>query len=117
MGARSATPILYAVDATASAEWYGKLGFEIDFIHRFDDHSPLFVGIKSETAGLMLSEHRGDARPHGLVYVTVDDLDEAASAVGVPVELQEWGIREAHAVDPSGNRVRVAQHQEEQASG
>src|SRR5262245_22030767 len=96
----------------ASAAWYGKLGFEIDFVHRSDDHSPLFVGLRSKTAGLMLSEHRGDALPHGLVYVTVDDLDAAAAALGVLAELQAWDIREAHAVDPGGNRVRIAQHEE-----
>jgi catechol 2,3-dioxygenase-like lactoylglutathione lyase family enzyme len=116
VSARKATPILYANDAEASAAWYAKLGFEIEFTHRFDDHSPLFVGLVSGNAGIMLSEHRGDAVPNGLVYVSVDDLDGAAAAVGVPAEVQEWGIREAHAVDPGGNRVRIAQH-EEQASG
>ena len=45
MGARSATAILFAKDAAASADWYGKLGFEIEFTHRFDHHSPLFVGL------------------------------------------------------------------------
>jgi catechol 2,3-dioxygenase-like lactoylglutathione lyase family enzyme len=109
---RSVTPILFADDAMASAAWYASLGFEIDFVHRFDDHSPLFVGLRSDTTGLMLSEHRGDALPNGLVYVSVADLDQAAAALGVPAEVQEWGIREAHAVDPGGNRVRVAQHQE-----
>jgi catechol 2,3-dioxygenase-like lactoylglutathione lyase family enzyme len=112
VSARKATAILYADDATASAAWYGKLGFEIDFTHRFDDHSPLFVGLVSGDAGIMLSEHRGDAVPNGLVYVSVDDLDEAAAALGVQAEVREWGIREAHAVDPGGNRVRIAQHEE-----
>ena len=116
MEVRTATPILYANDATVSAAWYAKLGFEIDFTHRFDDHSPLFVGLTSGDAGIMLSEHRGDAPRHGLVYVSVDDLDSAAAALGVPAEVQAWGIREAHAVDPGGNRVRIAQHQES-ASG
>jgi len=112
MGIRSATPILFAADATASAAWYEKLGFETEFTHRFDDHSPLFVGLVSGSARVMLSEHRGDAPPHGLVYVRVDDLDAAAVALGVVAELQEWGIREAHAVDPGGNRVRIAQFEE-----
>ena len=112
MSARKATAILYADDAMASAAWYGKLGFEVEFTHRFDHHSPLFVGLVSGDAGIMLSEHRGDAVPNGLVYVSVDDLDEAAAALGVQAEDREWGIREAHAVDPGGNRVRIAQHEE-----
>jgi catechol 2,3-dioxygenase-like lactoylglutathione lyase family enzyme len=112
VSARKATAILYADDAMASAAWYGKLGFEVDFTHRFDDQSPLFVGLVSGDAGIMLSEHRGDAVPNGLVYVSVDDLDDAAAALGVRPEDREWGIREAHAVDPGGNRVRIAQHVE-----
>ena len=77
--------------------------------HRFSDDSSLFVGIGSNDAKVMLSEHRGDAVPKGLLYVRVAHLDEAAAAVGVPAEMQKWGIREAHAVDPAGNRVRIAQ--------
>jgi Glyoxalase superfamily protein len=109
MSAVAATAILSADDAIDSAGWYRLLGFEIEFMHRFSDHSPLFVGIGSGHAKLLLSEHRGDAPPNGLVYVRVDDLDAAAAAVGVSAEMQEWGIREAHALDPGGNRVRIAQ--------
>jgi len=109
MGAVAATAILYADDAIESARWYRLLGFEIEFMHRFSDHSPLFVGIGSGEAKLLLSEHSGDASPNGIVYVRVDDLDAAAVAVGVSAEMREWGIREAHALDPGGNRVRIAQ--------
>ena len=70
----------------------------------------LLVGGRGRNdAKVMLSEHRGDAVPKGLLYVRVAHLDEAAAAVGVPAEMQKWGIREAHAVDPAGNRVRIAQ--------
>ena len=109
MSAVAATAILYAEDAIESAGWYRLLGFEIEFMHRFSDHSPLFVGIGSGEARLLLSEHRGDARPDGLVYIRVDDLDAAAAAVGASAEMREWGIREAHAHDPAGNRVRIAE--------
>jgi catechol 2,3-dioxygenase-like lactoylglutathione lyase family enzyme len=105
----SVTPILYAKDAMASAAWYQRLGFEVEFSHRFSDESPLFVGIGSGDTKIMLSEHRGDAKPDGLVYLRVDDLDEATASIGASAEVQEWGIREAHAVDPAGNRVRIAQ--------
>jgi hypothetical protein len=94
----------------ASAAWYQRLGFAFEFLHRLGDGSPLVVGICSGDAKLLLSEHSGDAKRDGLVYVRVDDLNEAARAVGISVEVREWGgTREAHAVDPAGNRVRVAQ--------
>ena len=69
------------------------LGFEVEFTHRFSDDSPLFVGIGSNDAKLMLSEHRGDAVPNGLLYVRVAHLDEAAAAVGVPAEMRVTSLR------------------------
>lgn len=93
----------------ASAAWYQCLGFEFEFLHRSGDGSPLVVGICSGDAKLLLSEHPGDAKRDGLLYVRVDDLNGAARAIGISAEVREWGAREAHAVDPAGNRVRVAQ--------
>ena len=117
MSAVAATAILYANNAIESAGWYRLLGFEIEFMHRFSDHSPLFVGIGSGEARLLLSEHRGDAVPNGLVYVRVEDLDAAAAAVGASAEIREWGIREAHAIDPGGNRVRIAEFESDPSAG
>ena len=101
------TPILYARDAMASAEWYAKLGFEVSGLHRFDDDSPLWLTLQTGDLWLFLSEHDGDARPDGLVYLHFDDVDAAAAAVGVEAEDREWGMREAWATDPAGNRVRL----------
>ncbi len=105
--ATDVVPILRVSDAAAAVEWYRRLGFEHVFEHRFEPHLPAYVGIRREGAQIHLSEHTGDARPHGLVYVWVDDVDAVAAEFGVTVDEQPWG-REITLVDPDGNRLRVA---------
>jgi predicted enzyme related to lactoylglutathione lyase len=101
-------PILRVADARVAAAWYGRLGFTVEFEHRFGPGAPAYVGIRRAGAHVHLSEHSGDARPDTLIYVWVDDVDAVASSFGVDVEHRPWG-REAHLRDPDGNRLRVAQ--------
>jgi catechol 2,3-dioxygenase-like lactoylglutathione lyase family enzyme len=101
-------PILRVTDAAASVRWYRRLGFEQVFEHRFEPHLPAYVGIRRDGAQIHLSEHTGDANPHGLVYVWVDDVDSLAAAFHVAVSEAPWA-REIQLVDPDGNRLRVAQ--------
>lgn len=100
-------PILRVSDAAAAVIWYRRLGFDQTFEHRFEPHLPAYVGLRREGAQIHVSEHTGDANPHGLVYVWVDDIDAVAKEFGVPVDEQPWG-REIDLVDPDGNRLRVA---------
>ena len=101
-------PILRVSDAAVAAAWYRRLGFEQVFEHRFEPHFPAYVGIRRDGAQIHLSEHAGDANPHGLVYVWVDDVDAVAVEFGVSVEEQPWA-REVTLADPDGNRLRVAE--------
>jgi len=101
-------PILRVSDAAFAVEWYQRLGFEQVFEHRFEPHFPAYVGIRRDGAQIHLSEHVGDANPHGLVYVWVDDVDAVAVEFGVSVEEQPWA-REVALTDPDGNRLRVAE--------
>ena len=101
-------PILRVTDAACAVAWYRRLGFEQVFEHRFEPHLPAYVGIRRESAQLHLSEHVGDAHPHGLVYIWVDDIDAVGVEFGVAVDDQPWG-REIDLTDPDGNRVRLAE--------
>ena len=101
-------PILRVSDAAAAAAWYRRLGFEQTFEHRFEPDLPAYVGLRRDGAQIHLSEHAGDANPHGLVYIWVDDVDVVSAEFGVAVEDQPWA-REVQLVDPDGNRARVAQ--------
>jgi catechol 2,3-dioxygenase-like lactoylglutathione lyase family enzyme len=101
-------PILRVSEAARAVDWYRRLGFEPVFEHRFEPHLPAYVGIRREGAQIHLSEHAGDANPHGLVYLWVDDVDVVAAEFGVAVDDQAWA-REVSLTDPDGNRLRVAE--------
>lgn len=101
-------PILRVAVAAAAVAWYRRLGFEQVFEHRFEPHLPAYVGIRRDGAQIHLSEHTGDANPHGLVYLWVDDIDAVAAEFGVATDDQPWA-REVLLTDLDGNRVRVAQ--------
>jgi catechol 2,3-dioxygenase-like lactoylglutathione lyase family enzyme len=108
----SVTPFLRVADAQASAEFYKLLGFEPLWEHRFEPGLPLFLAIGSDDGRIFLSEHRGDARPDTLLYLSVPDVDalfERLRAAGVelaPPEDAPWGP-ELALTDPDGNRLRV----------
>ena len=101
-------PILRVADASIASVWYERLGFRVEFEHRFEPHLPAYVGIRREGAQIHLSEHAGDARPHTLIYVWVDDIETVAATFERPIDEAPWG-REVSLVDPDGNRLRVAQ--------
>ena len=103
----SLVPFLRAADARSSAEWWARLGFEVEWEHRFALDLPLFLALRRGDDRLFLSEHRGDARPDTLLYLYVEDADAVATAFGVSAADTEYGMRELELRDPDGNRVRV----------
>jgi len=103
-------PFLRAGDAYASAAWWARLGFEVEWEHRFAPGLPLFLALRRRDARLFLSEHQGDARPDGLLYLYVDDADAVAREFGAAAHDTEYGLREVALRDPDGNRVRVGSH-------
>ena len=79
-------PILRVADAEVAARWHGRLGFELQHVHRFEPHLPAFATIARNDITLFLSEHTGDARPDTLTYLRIHDLDEVAAEFGATVE-------------------------------
>ena len=101
-----AISVLRCTDAAATSEWYKRLGFKVEFEHRFGPTFPLFLGIVRGDIRLFLSEHQGDAVFHTLAYLRLHDLDAVAREFEIEVIEQDWG-REVHLVDPGGNRLRI----------
>ena len=102
-----AIPVLRVSDAARSVEWYRRLGYEEEWVHRFEPSFPAFVSLaKDGSARVFLSEHLGDARPDTLVYMRVPDVDAVAREFGAEVVEQPWA-REVHLTDPDGNRLRI----------
>lgn len=103
----SVVPFLRVADAEASAAWYARLGFRIDWRTHAAPDLPLFVAITDGRGRIFLSEHAGDAHPDTLLYLYVDDVDAVAAEFGAVPELTYYGLREIELADPDGNRLRI----------
>jgi catechol 2,3-dioxygenase-like lactoylglutathione lyase family enzyme len=106
-------PVLRIFDVDRAREFYQDfLGFEIDWEHTFDDHSPVYLQASREGALLHLSEHHGDASPGATVRILVTDvmrlhreLHERDYRYAKPgVETMPWGL-EVQVIDPFANRL------------
>src|SRR5581483_7241728 len=107
-------PILRIFDeAKARAHYIDYLGFKVDFEHRFEPGTPIYLGLSRGDCRLHLSEHHGDGTPGTFVRVRVDALE------GYLAELQakpykysragimdtEWKTREMTIGDGFGNKL------------
>jgi catechol 2,3-dioxygenase-like lactoylglutathione lyase family enzyme len=100
------TPILRTDDAEAALAWYARLGFVKEWEHRFEPGLPLFMAISRGPMRIFLSEHKGDAHPDTLLYLSVHDIDAVAAEFGLTVRQAPWGP-ELELRDTDGNRLRV----------
>ncbi len=107
-------PILRIFDeAKARAHYIDYLGFTVEFEHRFEPDTPIYMGIARGDCRLHLSEHHGDGAPGMYVRVRVDELEAYhAELVAKPYKYfrpslqdQEWGTREMVIYDGFGNRL------------
>ncbi|MCH9807294.1 MAG: VOC family protein [Alphaproteobacteria bacterium] len=117
----SLIPILRSFDESKAREFYCDfLGFEIDWEHRFEPGTPLYMQVSRDGVALHISEHHGDASPGSTVRIHVDDIDvlhrelsEKQYKYARPgVQEQPWGMREMTVNDPFGNKVIFAQELE-----
>ena len=74
--ANQVIPVLRIFDEQKAREFYlGYLGFSVDFEHRFEPGTPLFMQVSRGGITLRLSEHHGDGTPGSIV-----------TAIGVGIE-------------------------------
>ncbi len=116
MKVNSTIPIFRIFDVAKALEFYRHyLGFEVDWEHRFDERSPVYMQVSREGLVLHLSEHYGDATPGSTIYVSVEDLpsyhkelsEKQYSYLGPGMERTPWGSRCMELIDPFGNRLRL----------
>ena len=105
------TPVLRMFDEAKAREFYCDfLGFTVDWEHRFEDGTPLYMQVRSGACVLQLSEHFGDASPGALLRIPITDLDGFVAALNAKqyknarpgIETQPWG-RECAIRDPFYN--------------
>jgi catechol 2,3-dioxygenase-like lactoylglutathione lyase family enzyme len=109
------TPILRSFDERRAKRFYVDfLGFEVEFEHRFETDSPLYMGLRKGDCRVHLSEHYGDGSPGAHLRIRVDDVHAYVASLreqnfenarpGEPT-LMDWGTWELTVHDPAGNRL------------
>lgn len=112
----AAIPILRMFDVDRAKEFYVDwLGCNIDFEHRFDSDSPLYMQVSRDRLVLHLSEHSGDGTPGTAVYVTCRGVRKLHAELQTrPYRFLKPGLDIGPAggdliclLDPFGNTLRI----------
>ena len=98
----------------SKAFYVDRLGFRVDWEHRFEPGFPVFMQVSRDGLAFFLTEHTGDCPVGGLVHLYVPDVDAwfaEFQGKGVPVHeppdeyLQ--GLRSMTILDPDGNKLHI----------
>ena len=108
------TPILRMFDEVKAKEFYvGFLGFTVDWEHRFEPGTPLYMQVSRDGCVLHLSEHYGDGTPGAAMRIETTELDafrdelrEKQYKYARPgINDTPWGTRDMPIKDPFGNTL------------
>ena len=108
-------PILRIFDEAKAREFYiDFLGFQLDWVHRFEPGLPLYMQVSRAGLTLHLSEHVGDACPGSTVFVRTTGINDLHAELIAQkykylrpgVEIAPWNAKCMEVIDPFGNRIR-----------
>jgi uncharacterized glyoxalase superfamily protein PhnB len=108
------TPILRIFDEKKAREFYVDfLGFTVDWEHRFEPDTPLYMQVSKDRCVLHLSEHYGDATPGASMRIETGDVDAFQKLLTSKhykyarpgVQDMPWGTRDMTVQDPFGNKL------------
>ena len=113
-------PILRIFDVDKAKDFYVNfLGFTVDWEHRFEPNTPVYMRVSRGGLVLHLSEHHGDGTPGTVLFVDVSGLDEFHAEVsaknykylrpGIEDQRPDLPFRTMNVIDPFGNRIRFAE--------
>ena len=111
-------PILRIFSEEKAKEFYlGFLGFGLDWEHRFEPDTPVYIQVSRGGMVLHLSELHGDGSPGTTLFVETVGLDELHAEVTARnyrylrpgIEDAPWGARVMTVIDPFSNRIRFSQ--------
>lgn len=107
-------PIFRIFDENKAKEFYiDFLGMNLDWEHRFEPDTPVYMQVSKGNLILHLSEHSGDCTPGSKVFVNVSDLDKLYQEVTSrtykysrpSIEKAPWGDRCFTVIDPFSNKL------------
>ncbi|MGD1868854.1 MAG: glyoxalase superfamily protein [Neomegalonema sp.] len=110
----AAIPIHRIFDEGKAREFYlDFLGFSVDWEHRFEPDTPIYLQIRLGDCILHLSEHSGDATPGSTARIPVADLRKFHASLQRKsykyarpgLEKMPWGLEEMKVADNFGNTL------------
>lgn len=110
-----AVPVLRIFSVEKAKEFYvDYLGFQVDWEHRFEDMTPVYMQVSRGNLTLHLSEHHGDCCPGSTVYVWMTGIEEFHQELGArnykyqrpELEKTFYGSKCVTVIDPFGNKFR-----------
>ena len=114
-------PILRIFDEEKARDFYVQfLGMHVDWEHRFEPNTPIYMQVSRGDMIFHLSEHSGDGTPGTRIFVETDDVDALHAEIRAKnyrynrpsVEDAPWGDRVMEVVDPFSNRILFNQCKE-----
>lgn len=109
----SPIPIIRSFDEAKAREFFIEfLEFTLDWEHRFEEGTPLYMQISKGDCVIHVSEHHGDCSPGAALRIQIDELDNYHKHLNEKkyknarpgITEQPWG-RDMSIGDPFGNRV------------
>ena len=109
-----AIPIIRIFDEAKAREFYlGFLGMNLDWEHRFEPDSPIYMQVSRDDLILHLSEHHGDCSPGSKVFVVTPDLEALYEDISsksykfsrAGISTAPWGDRYFEVTDPFSNKI------------
>lgn len=116
----SPIPILRSFDEAKAKEFYVDfLGFTVDWEHRFEDNTPLYMQLSKGACIIHVSEHHGDSSPGTTLRITTGDIDRYHKELTEKryknarpgIQAMPWGTRDMAISDPFGNKLIFNQEQ------
>ena len=107
-------PIIRIIDEEkAKAVYLDFLGMNLDWEHRFEADSPIYMQVSKDNLVFHLSEHSGDCTPGAKIFVNVKEFDELFEEISSTtyqyckpaIETAPWGNRVFTVIDPFSNSV------------
>ncbi|WP_126452920.1 glyoxalase superfamily protein [Sulfuriflexus mobilis] len=107
-------PILRSFDEVKAKEFYVKfLGFNIDWEHRFENNTPLYMQLSKDDCIIHLSEHHGDSSPGASLRILTSNIDSYQKELlekkyknaRPDIRDMPWGTRDMVISDPFGNKL------------
>ena len=119
----AAVPVLRMFDERLAREFYvDYLGFRVEWEHRFEPSTPLYLRLTRSGLTVDLSEHHGDGTPGSVLWIPVRDVyglhrelrDNAHGHIRPGVDPDAPGGATLQVIDPFSNVLRFCQPASEQ---